>query len=152
MRARRRSLGLATVNAEESLQRALNEAHGDERKLAPALTILAYTRRFAASVAALAIARHAADDSVRDALEDFSERATATLADLALALEEGRAPGPLVGVDVLTAPSLPLVVKARIDRLSRQITTLHDAVARMTPVTLDTGGARTVLVHFDRSP
>lgn len=152
MRARRRSLGLATVNAEESLQRALNEAHGDERKLAPALTILAYTRRFAASVAALAIARHAADDSVRGALEDFSERATATLADLALALEEGRAPGPLVGVDVLTAPSLPLVVKARIDRLSRQITTLHDAVARMTPVMLETGGARAVLVSFDRSP
>ena len=147
MRARRRALGLATVNAEESLQRALNEAHGDERRLAPALTILAYTRRFAASVAALAITRHAADGSVAGALEPFSRRATAILSDLALALEEGRAPAALVGIGVPADPSLPLVVKARIDRLSRQVTTLHDAVARMTPgsAPLESVGGGTVL-------
>ena len=147
MRARRRALGLATVNAEESLQRALNEAHGDERKLAPALTILAYTRRFAASVAALAITRHTADRSVRSALEPFSMRASDVLADLALALEVGRVPAPLSGIRGAEEPRLPLVVKARIDRLSRQITTLHDAVARMAPSSalLEPGGAGTIL-------
>ena len=137
MRTRRRAVGLATVNAEESLQRALNEAHGDERKLAPALTILAYTRRFAASVAALAITRHAADGAVGRALEPFARRATATLAELAQALDEGRAPAALQGLD--DQPSLPPLVKARIDRLSRQVTTLHDAVARMN---LESSGLR----------
>ena len=152
MRARRRALGLATVNAEESLQRALNEAHGDERELAPALTIVAYTRRFAASVAALAITRHAAGESVRGALEPFSIRATETLSDLALALAEGRAPTPLSVMQV-DEPPLPLVVRARFDRLARQITTLHDAVARMTPSPpgLELAGAGTVLAPSIRA-
>ena len=130
MRARRRALGLAMVNAEESLQRALTEVHGDQRALAPALTLLAYARRFAASVAALAITRHAAHAEVRRAIEPFSLQVVATLDDLARALEEGRAPLPLSGATVETQP-LPAVVTARIERLSRQITTLHDAVARM---------------------
>jgi uncharacterized membrane protein YccC len=132
MRAARRAIGLAGVNAEESLQRALSEAHGDERKLAPALAFLAYTRRFTASVAALAIARHVADGTTAAALEPFRRTAVATLDDLALALDEGRAPRPLPALapKIEEAP-LSDLVKARVDRLARQVKTLHDAVARM---------------------
>lgn len=133
MRAARRAIGLATVNAEESLQRALADALGDERKLSSALTLLAYTRRFTASVAALAIARHSPDGSTRAELEPFCRAAVRTLDDLAGALDEGLAPAPLppIGQRVSSVRLSP-VVRARVDRLSRQINTLHDTVARMT--------------------
>ena len=132
MRAARRGIGVATVNAEESLQRALTEVHGDESSLAPALTFLAYTRRITASTAALAIARHAADGTRRAALEPFRQKAASTLADLASALDEGRAPRPLPPIEARheKEPISPLV-RARVDRLARQIATLHDAVARI---------------------
>ncbi|MEO8334566.1 MAG: FUSC family protein [bacterium] len=134
MRAARRAVGLATVNAEESLQRALTEAHGDERPLAPALTVLAYTRRFTASVAALAIARHAADGTTRDNLLPAKDILLPELEDLASALEQGRMPQPLLKSDVtLTQTPMSLIVQARVERLSRQVRTLHDAVARMSP-------------------
>ena len=134
MRAARRAAGLATVNAEESLQRALTEAHGDERPLAPALTCLAYTRRFTASVAALAIARHAADGTTRDTLIPVRNLLEPVLEDLASSLESGRLPQTLPKVDAsLTQAPMSVVVKARVDRLARQVKTLHDAVARMVP-------------------
>jgi uncharacterized membrane protein YccC len=134
MRAARRAVGLATVNAEESLQRALTESHGDERPLAPALTCLAYTRRFTASVAALAIARHAADGTTSAALQPVRGTLTPVLADLADALEAGRMPAVLPGMDTsLSREPTSLVVKARVERLARQVATLHDAVARMAP-------------------
>jgi uncharacterized membrane protein YccC len=133
MRAARRAIGLATVNAEESLQRALADALGDERKLATALTVLAYTRRFTASVAALGIARHSADGTTRAELQPFREAADATLEDLASALHEMRPPLALPPLSQRVSSSrLSPVVRPRVDRLARQITTLHDAVARMT--------------------
>ena len=132
MRAARRSIGLATVNAEESLQRALADALGDERKIAPALTTLAYTRRVTASMAALGIARHS-EGPARESLEPFRQAAVSTMEDLADALDEGRQPVPLppIAQRVSSAQLSPLV-RARVDRLARQINTLHDAVARMT--------------------
>ncbi|MEP7001345.1 MAG: FUSC family protein [bacterium] len=133
MRALRRAIGLATVNAEESLQRALTEAHGDERKLAPALTFLTYTRRLTASTAALAISRHVVDGSARAKMETFRREALAALEDLAAALETSRAPASALVYDVMGAAELPPLARPRIDRLARQIATLHDAVARMTP-------------------
>jgi uncharacterized membrane protein YccC len=134
MHAARRAVGLATVNAEESLQRALTEAHGDERPLAPALTCLAYTRRFTASVAALAIARHASDGTTRATLLPVKETLIPVLEDLASALENARVPADLPRIDVtLTQAPMSLIVKARVDRLARQAKTLHDAVARMAP-------------------
>jgi uncharacterized membrane protein YccC len=134
MRKARRAVGLATVNAEESLQRAVTEAHGDQASLAPALTFLAYTRRFTASVAALAIARHAAEGTTRAALEPFRRAVMPVLDDLATSLENGRDPRGLPDLDLHTgdAPVSPLI-KARVDRLARQVKTLHDAVARMAP-------------------
>ncbi|MEP6730416.1 MAG: FUSC family protein [bacterium] len=132
MRAARRAVGLATVNAEESLQRALTEAHGDEAVLAPALTFLAYTRRFTASVAALAIARHAADGTTRATLEAFRQAVMPAVEDLAASLENGRAPMSLPNLDahVAGATASPLV-RARLERLTRQVKTLHDAVERV---------------------
>jgi uncharacterized membrane protein YccC len=134
MRAARRAVGLATVNAEESLQRAITEAHGDERSLAPALTCLAYSRRFTASVAALGIARHAVDGTTREALVPARNLLAPILDDLASSLENARLPLALPKVDAsLTQAPMSLVVKARVDRLARQVKTLHDAVARMVP-------------------
>jgi uncharacterized membrane protein YccC len=137
IRAARRAVGLATVNAEESLQRALVEAHGDEAALAPALTFLAYTRRFTASVAALAIARHTPDGTTRAALEPFLRMVMPVLDDLATSLESARSPLPLPDVDATMGegPLSPLV-SARVNRLARQVKTLHDAVARIAPYAL----------------
>ena len=129
MRRLRRAIGLATVNAEESLQRALTEAHGDTRVLAPALTFLTYTRRFTASVAALAISRHAAEHPEAKTLEPFRASAVAALEDLSNALLDDTTPRSLPPFDV--APAASPVVAARVERLSRQLTTLHDAVVRM---------------------
>ncbi len=133
MRAARRAVGLATVNAEESLQRALTESHGDERPLAPALTCLAYTRRFTASVAALAIARHAEDGTTSAVLHPV-RALTPVLEGLAQALEGGRMPAALADRDApLSREPMSLIVRARVERLARQVATLHDAVARMAP-------------------
>jgi len=133
MRAARRAVGLATVNAEESLQRALTEAHGDERPLAPALTCLAYTRRFTASAAALSIARHAGDGTTSAALLPVRMTLPPVLEELASALENGRMPADLPDMAALTEAPLSLIVKARVERLERQVATLHDAVVRMAP-------------------
>ncbi len=144
MRAMRRAVGLATVNAEESLQRALTEAHGDERKLAPALTFLTYTRRFTASTAALAISRHVSAAAASDAMTPFLQAAEPVLDDCASALEEWRAPLPLPAMPMRGSAPLPPVIQARIDRLARQVMTLHDAVARMTASVSGAGAASTV--------
>ena len=48
-------------------------------------------------------------------------------------MEDAREPAPLPGLDgegeVFHSP----IVQARVDRLARQLMTLHDAVARMAP-------------------
>jgi Predicted membrane protein len=131
MRALRRAAGLAAVNAEESLQRALGEAHGDTRRLTPALTYLAYTRRYVASVAALAISRHSAEQPTAPVLEQFRTFVNAVLADLADALTEGRSPRPLPAFEPETLWGANALVRARVERLARQVGTMHDAVARM---------------------
>lgn len=134
MRSARRAVGLATVNAEESLQRALTESHGDERPLAPALACLAYTRRFTASVAALAIARHADDGTPKATLVRVGEMLIPVFEDLARALETARIPAALPSMEAtLTQAPMSVIVKSRVDRLARQAKTLHDAVARLVP-------------------
>ncbi len=131
MRRLRRAVGLATVNAEESLQRALTEAHGDKRALAPALTVLAYTRRFTASVAALAISRHSATEPMGAALAPFCLAVIEALEDISNALLEGRPPRTLPALAAAPDIRVSPVVAARVERLSRQVATLHDAVARI---------------------
>ncbi|MDQ2667449.1 MAG: FUSC family protein, partial [Gemmatimonadota bacterium] len=147
MRRLRRAVGIATVNAEESLQRALTEAHGDRRALAPALTVLAYTRRFTASVAALAISRHSASAPMSAEMDGFRRDAVAVLGDISDALLEGRAPAPLPHFQPTAEMRVSAVVGARVERLSRQASTLHDAVTRITSPEVPQRGQGTFLAR-----
>jgi uncharacterized membrane protein YccC len=132
LRAARRRIGLAAVNAEESFQRLVAEYNGPEGDLSPLMTFLTYTRRTAASIAALALARHAAPPGSASALEPFARRAESVLDDLAAAASERRRPAPLpilvqdAEIDRGAAP----VLRARMERLARQIRLLHDALDR----------------------
>ena len=55
IRARRRMVGLAILNADESLQRSLGEHRGPPEALAPLMTLTTYIRRLTASVAGLGL-------------------------------------------------------------------------------------------------
>jgi uncharacterized membrane protein YccC len=129
LREARRQVGLAILNAEESFQRLLGEHRGPAEALAPAMTLLTYTRRFTASIAALALSRHSVDAMQAEALASFAQAADAALADVSAALAAGRAPAPL---GVLPEPSGPVspLLRGRLTRLGRQLKTLHDAAAR----------------------
>ena len=95
LRGARRQVGLAVLNAEESFQRLLGEHRGPAEALAPAMTLLTYTRRFTASIAALALSRHSVDAVPAEVLSPFAQAADVALADVAGALAAGRAPAPL---------------------------------------------------------
>jgi uncharacterized membrane protein YccC len=137
IRAARRRIGLATVNAEESFQRLLGESSGSRGRLASAMTFLTYTRRLTASIAALSLARHTEPSANAEALRPFVETATRVLVDLADSVETGREPAPLPTVMASEAArareaGIPPLLRARLDRLARQIRLLHDAIARWT--------------------
>jgi uncharacterized membrane protein YccC len=134
LRQTRRRIGLATVNAEESFQRLLGESSGSGGRLASAMTFLTYTRRLTASIAALALARHT-EPGGSETLRAFTQTATGVLADLAESVETGREPAPLPTVMASESArareaGMPALLRARQDRLARQIRLLHDAVAR----------------------
>ena len=137
LREARRGIGLASVNAEESFQRLLGESHDAGGRLPSAMTFLTYTRRLTASIAALALARHTTPGTGAAELRPFTETAMMVLSDLATSVEEGRPPARLPSVvaseearsrDTGVTPLL----RARLDRLARQIRLLHDAVERWT--------------------
>ena len=68
----------------------------------------------------------------RDALTPFAVRAAEVLDALALSLAEGRSPPalpPELAMDA-AAGALPPLVRTRVERLTRQLKTLHDAVER----------------------
>jgi len=118
--------------AEESFERMVAEYDGAPADLSPVMTFLTYTRRFAASTAALALARHVDGVHASSALTPFALRADAVLDDLARAAAEQRRPAPLpilVQGAELDRAEAPLL-RARVDRLSRQIRMLHDALDR----------------------
>ncbi|HEU0052394.1 MAG TPA: FUSC family protein, partial [Longimicrobium sp.] len=134
VRELRRKLGLALMDAEESFQRLIGEHRGDPGELEPMMTLLTYSRRLGGSTGALALARHEARPPA-GALEPFSAASTALLDDLAASVEEGRAPAPLPRVlraDAPYAPEAPLppILRARVERVARQLKTLHDAAER----------------------
>jgi uncharacterized membrane protein YccC len=132
LRAARRGVGLALMDAEESFQRLIGEHRGGAEALEPMMTLLTFSRRLGASTGALALARHEAQPSA-GALEPFARAAAALLDDVAGAVEEGRPPAPpppLLVEDTHDAP-LPPLLRARVDRIARQLKTLHDAAARM---------------------
>ena len=145
IRAARRHVGLAVVNAEESFQRMVAEYDGPPADLSPVMTFLTYSRRFAASTAALALARHAAGGPDKNVLAPFAHRANAVLDDLSLAAEERRRPASLpilVEGAELDRNELPLL-RARVERVARQIRMLHDAVDRWAADTIQEGPVST---------
>jgi hypothetical protein len=96
------------------------------------MTFLTYTRRLTASTAALAVSRHSADPGGEPALRPFAEAAERVLDDRASAIMERKAPAPLLPLVEAGADDLALspVLRVRIDRLARQLKTLHDAIER----------------------
>jgi uncharacterized membrane protein YccC len=130
LRESRRQVGLAILNAEESFQRLLGEHRGPAEALAPAMTLLTYTRRFTASIAALALSRHSVDAVPAEALAPFAQAADAALADVAAALAAGRAPAPLGELPEPPAGPVSPLLRGRLTRLGRQLKTLHDTAAR----------------------
>ena len=131
LRAQRRQVGLAILNAEESFQRLLGEHRGPAEALAPVMTLLTYTRRFTASIAALALSRHAVEAVSSETIAPFARAANQALLDLAHALAAGHAPTPLgVLPELVGGDQLSPLLRGRLTRLGRQLKTLHDAVAR----------------------
>ena len=130
LREARRQVGLAILNAEESFQRRLGEHRGPAEALAPAMTLLTYTRRFTASIAAFALSRYSVDAIQAEALAPFAMAVDAALADVAAALAAGRAPAPLAELPELSSGAVSPLLRGRLTRLGRQLKTLHDAAAR----------------------
>ncbi|MGZ3459779.1 MAG: FUSC family protein, partial [Archangium sp.] len=129
----RRKMGLATINAEASFQRLLSEPRKRTEPLEPLMTLLAYTRRFAAAVIALSSTREewAAEPS-RAGLERFANTTGQVLDDIAEAVAQGRPPAPLPGFDgpaAALAADVPLL-QAQLERVARQLTVLHGAASR----------------------
>jgi uncharacterized membrane protein YccC len=131
MRARRRDVALAAINAEESFHRLMGEHGGRTDELAPAMTLLAYARRFTTSIAALAVSRHDVDPGTATALEQFADGASARLDATAARLESVApddgvvAPAP----GALDRRSLDPIVRARLARLARQLDTIESTAA-----------------------
>jgi hypothetical protein len=123
-------VGLAILNADESLERALSEQRGRANDLTPAMTLVTYARRFTASIAALALSRHSVAPVPAGALERFASVMDFTLTDLAGALAGGRPPRPFDPLAEPADPTLPPLLRGRLTRLRRQLKTLHDAIDR----------------------
>jgi uncharacterized membrane protein YccC len=132
LRDARRDIAFAALNAEDSFQRLVSEHPGPPEALEPIMTFLVYTRRIAASTAALAVA---ASDEARppdETLRTFEQVAHRVLNDLADAVIRGQSPAPFppIGSVVLRDASPTTVVHQRLTRLARQLKQIHDAVAR----------------------
>jgi len=138
LRDARRDVAFAALNAEDSFQRLVSEHRGRPEALEPIMAFLVYTRRIAASTAALAVAATSDARPPAETLTTFEQAAHAVLTDLAGAVLRGDPPAafPTLGTVVLPDASPPTVVHQRLTRLARQLKQMHDAVARwMSPET-----------------
>jgi uncharacterized membrane protein YccC len=130
----RRATGLTASNTDESFQRYLGEHSGRTDDLSSAMTFTTYMRRVTASIAALSLVRHGTERPDPKILEPFGNAVSDELERLADATENGRPPNPMPDIPVLTGDdkkNFPLL-SARIERLVRQLATVHDAVERFT--------------------
>jgi hypothetical protein len=96
------------------------------------MTFLTYTRRFTASVASLALARHTSPGALAATLAPFADAAASVMEELADALASERAPAPLPMLGAVEAAEQPVppLLRARVDRLAAQLRMLHEAVGR----------------------
>ncbi|MDB4876630.1 MAG: hypothetical protein JWM41_3076 [Gemmatimonadetes bacterium] len=132
LRDARRDIALAASNAEESFQRLLGEYSGPAERLEPIMAFLTYTRRFAASTAALALTANAGGRTPPASLAAFAGSADQILDDLAEAVTNGRPPAPFPAVGTVAMPneSVSPAVRTRVNRLARQLRMLHDSIER----------------------
>ncbi|WP_375760302.1 FUSC family protein [Corallococcus exercitus] len=142
--AARRKLGLATINAETSFQRLLNEPRWRTEAVEPLMTLLAFTRRFAAVCTLLASRRSVpSTPAVREALSRYSRAVDSGMEDLADAVLHGRQPRPLPSFDALIGWNVPTpdgpgaamgaeapLLQSQLERLARQLRVLHTAATR----------------------
>jgi uncharacterized membrane protein YccC len=130
LRDARRDVARAAFNAEESFQRLLSEHRGPPEQLEAIMTVLVYTRRIAASIAALALVAH--PPAAGQSLERFASTTDDALDDLASAVAEGRPPAPFprISGSALPDPGELPVVHQRLVRLARQLRLMHDAIDR----------------------
>lgn len=140
----RRKLGLATINAETSFQRLLNEPRWRTEPLEPLMTLLAFTRRFAAVCTLLASRRSVpTTPAAREALERYARAMDGAMEDLADAVLHRRRPRPLPGLDALIGWNVPTpdmagaalgseapLLQSQLERLGRQLSVLHAAATR----------------------
>jgi uncharacterized membrane protein YccC len=140
----RRKLGLATINAETSFQRLLNEPRWRTEGVEPLMTLLAFTRRYAAVCTLLASRKSVpGTPGVREALARYAQAMSESMEDLADAVQHGRLPRPLPAFDALIGWNVPHpdgpgaalgaeapLLQSQLERLARQLTVLHAAAAR----------------------
>lgn len=132
LRDARRDVANAALNAEDSFQRLVSEHRGRPESLEAIMAFLVYTRRIAASTAALAVASTGDARLPAETLRTFEVVAHAVLADLADAVLRGNSPAafPAIGTVVLPDTSPSSAIHQRLTRLARQLKQIHDAVAR----------------------
>lgn len=132
LRDARREVGLAVLNADESVQRLLAEHPDAPEMVAPLMAFLTYCRRFTASTASLALARFAPGAPPPGALHPFGDAARRVLDDLIQAVLEERPPATLPTMEEAAAlvGALPDLTRERVDRLARQLRSLHQNAAR----------------------
>ncbi|MFL5350219.1 MAG: FUSC family protein [Hyalangium sp.] len=139
----RRKMGLAAINAEASFQRLLAEPRRRIEPLEPLMTLLLYTRRFAASeIALFATQPEHPTEPVRARLERFASTAGQVLDDIANAVVQGRPPAVLPDFEAILhggaapaeEPGLQAandtLLQAQLQWVVRQLTVLHGAAAR----------------------
>ncbi|MGE6759454.1 FUSC family protein [Corallococcus interemptor] len=140
----RRKLGLATINAETSFQRLLNEPRWRTETVEPLMTLLAFTRRFAAVCTLLASRRSVpTSPAVQQALSRYAQAMDASMEDLAQAVRHGQRPRPLPSFNALIGWNVPTpdeagaalgseapLLQSQLERLARQLNVLHAAATR----------------------
>jgi len=131
LRTARRRVGVAVLNAEESLQRLLDEHSGAAAEVTPVMTLITYARGFTASAAALALSRHSVEPPRAEVLLPYSVYVSTALEDMAAAIVAPRPPAPLADPPDLETAAISPLVRGRLSRLARQLRTLHDAVLRL---------------------
>jgi hypothetical protein len=130
----RRATGLTASNTDESFQRYIGEHSGHTDDLSSAMTFTTYMRRITASIAALSLLRHGTERPPSTVLAPFADAASNELESLAESVVTNHPPAEKTDIPALSVEETreyPLL-SARIERLARQLATVHDAVERWT--------------------
>jgi uncharacterized membrane protein YccC len=127
----RRRAGLASNNAEASLQRLVAEPRrgGAAREIEPGMTIVTCLRRLAGVAAALAtLPADGADGPAAAAAQDWIGKALPAIAE---ALRNGIPPPPLPDRPAIAEGVVPDLPRHELVRAFRQVEVIHAAATRM---------------------